>query len=58
MTYEFKTTFYDTFGTFEVEANDYDEAYTKASDIIMDAIKDLPVEVEYDVDCVDEYEDE
>lgn len=58
--YDFKLTFYDTFGTFRIEANNIDEAYEKARQEIMESIKDLPVEVEFDYECVydDEEEDE
>lgn len=47
--YNFILTFYDTYGTFDVEANSCDEAYDKAYEIIQKAIKNLPVEVEFSV---------
>lgn len=50
--YEFIVRFYDTYGSFNVNANDSDEAYTKASDEICNAIMDLPIEVEYEVECI------
>ena len=57
-TYEFTVNFYNTYGSFDIEASSYDEAYSKAQDIICEAIKNLPVEVEYDVECIDEVEEE
>ena len=56
--YEFIVRFYDTYGSFNVNANDSDEAYTKALDEIGYAIMDLPIEVEYDVECIDEPEED
>ena len=57
-TFEFKVTFYSTYGTFNETAEDIDKAYENAWATIQRAIKDLPVEVEFDIDCVNEDEDE
>ena len=56
--YEFRVGFYETYGSFTVEANNIDEAYDKAWAEIMESLKDLPVEVDYDVDCIEEPDDE
>ena len=55
--YEFTASFYDTYGSFTVEAENIDDAYTKAMNEISNSIRDLPVEVEYDVDCIDSPDD-
>ena len=55
--YQFIVNFYNTYGSFDIDADNYEEACAKASDLICDAIKDLPVEVEYDVECIDEPDD-
>ena len=57
-TFEFKVTFYSTYGTFNETAEDIDKAYEKAWATIQQAIKDLPVEVEFDIDCVNEEDEE
>jgi len=57
-TYEFKLNFYETFGTFDVEADNFDEAYEKGVDEIMKAIKDLPVEVEFGIDLREIYRED
>ena len=59
--YEFVVNFYETYGTFTVDAENFDVAIDTASQIIGNAIKDLPVEVDYEVECVgsdDEDEEE
>ena len=59
--YAFNVNFYDTYGKLYVEANNFEEAYDKATDIMTDALKDLPVQVDFDVECYDmddEYEEE
>jgi len=57
--YEFAVTFHLTEGTFFEEAENIEEAYDKAWDTIQKALKDLPVEVEYEVECLtDEDEDD
>ena len=57
-TYEFTVRFYSTYGTFDVEAENCDEAYDKAKDEIRNALADLPVEVEFEVDCENWEDDE
>ena len=52
--YEFAVDFHLTYGTFYEEAKNIDEAYDKALKTIGNALKDLPVEVEFEVECVDE----
>ena len=56
--YEFAVTFHLTEGTFYETAENIDEAYDKAWETIGKALKDLPVEVEYEVECVDEPDDD
>ena len=56
--YEFTVTFHLTEGTFYEEAKDIDEAYDKAYETIGQALKNLPVIVEYDVECVNEPDEE
>jgi len=52
--YEFAVTFHLTEGTFYEEAESVDEAYDKAWATIQNALKELPVEVEYEVECVND----
>jgi len=59
--YEFKVSFYETYGTFTASAENVDVAIDTAYQIISNALKDLPVEVDYDIECItdeDEEEDE
>ena len=55
--YEFAVTFGITYGTFYEEAKNFDEAYDKACATIRQALVDLPVTVEFDVECVNEPDD-
>ena len=57
-TYEFVVNFYSTYGSFEIEADDDVMAYDKAIEEVQNAIKELPVEVEFDVDCINAPEDD
>lgn len=58
--YEFTVTFHLTEGTFYETAENIDEAYDKAYETIGKALKDLPVEVEYEVECIsdEDFDDE
>ena len=56
--YEFAVTFRCTYGTFYETAENFDEAYDKAIRTILDALRELPVQVDFDIDCVDGYDDE
>lgn len=52
--YEFAVHFHLTYGTFCETAKNFDEAINKAYETIGKALEDLPVEIEYEVECVDE----
>lgn len=52
--YEFAVGFFSTHGTFTVEAKTLREADKKAWDVIQKALAQLPVEVEYAVECLAE----
>lgn len=56
--YEFTVTFGCTYGSFYEEAEDFEEAYDKAIGTILDALKELPVQVDFDVDCLTEDDEE
>lgn len=50
--YEFVVRFYNTYGSFSVDSDNTEDAYDMAWETICDALKDLPVEVEFDIDCI------
>lgn len=52
--YEFAVKFFDTNGTFTVEANNLKEADEKAWEMVQKALSQLPVDVEYAVECYKE----
>ena len=56
--YEFTVTFGVTYGTFYEEAENFEEAYDKAIGTILDALKELPVQVDFNIDCVDGYDED
>ena len=56
--YVFKVNFYNTYGNLYVEAGNYADAYKTAMDEIGNALCNLPVEVEFDVDCIEEPEED
>lgn len=55
--YEFIVHFYATYGTFTIKAERDDVAMDTAYQIIENALKDLPVEVDYDLELVN-FDDE
>lgn len=52
--YEFAVTFHLTYGTFHETAENIEEAYDKAWETIGNVLKNLPVEVEFNVECINE----
>ena len=56
--YEFAVNFHLTYGTFCETAKNFDEAIDKAYETIGKALEDLPVEVEFEIECVEEPDDE
>ena len=53
----FKVNFYETYGTFTIEAERDDVAMDTEYQMIGNALNDLPVEVEYDLELVN-FDDE
>ena len=56
--YEFSVTRMFPEGTFYVEANSYEEAYDKAVTEFIKSLKNVPISIEFELDCLNEDDDE